>query len=132
MQGLKRLQHVSVPMPLGGNDEARRFYGEMLGLQEVTPPATLDGSRLVWFRLNDDDDELHVFVQDGFSASPPGQHLCLEVSDLERVREHLSSRGVPIGSEPDIHNRPRFTIRDPFANKIEITQILGPYNDVEQ
>jgi catechol 2,3-dioxygenase-like lactoylglutathione lyase family enzyme len=132
MQGLKRLQHVSVPMPFGGNDDARRFYGEMLGLHEVTPPSSLDQSRLVWFRLNDAGDELHVFVQEGFSASPAGQHLCLEVSDLERVRQDLESRGVPMGVEPDIHNRPRFTVRDPFANKIEITQILGPYDEVQQ
>ena len=132
MHGLKRLHHVSVPMPRGGNDKARAFYGGVLGLDEVTPPSTLDQGKLVWFRLNDAGDELHVFVQEGFTASPEGQHFCLEVADLEQVRRDLEARAVPLGVEPEIHNRPRFTIRDPFANKIEITEIRGPYDEVQQ
>ena len=128
MYGLKRLQHCSVPMPEGGNEEARRFYRDTLGLREIPPPSTLDRGRLVWFQLNPEGDELHVFVQHGFRPSPEGQHLCLEVADLDRVRADLAARGVEMGIEPEIPNRPRLTIRDPFGNKIEITEIRGPYN----
>ena len=131
MKGLSRLQHCSVPMPEGSNEEARRFYGELLGLEEIPPPSTLDRSRLVWFRLGDDGDELHVFAQDGFEPNAPGQHFCIEVADVGAVRRDLEAKGVELGEEPPIHSRPRFSIRDPFRNKIEITEILGPYNDGE-
>jgi catechol 2,3-dioxygenase-like lactoylglutathione lyase family enzyme len=131
MKGITRLQHCSVPMPQGQNDEARRFYGGLLGLQEVEPPATLDRTRLVWFKLGDNGDELHVFAQDGFEPNAPGQHFCVQVADLEAVREDLEANGVEIGSQPVIHNRPRFIIHDPFRNRIEITQILGPYNEAD-
>jgi catechol 2,3-dioxygenase-like lactoylglutathione lyase family enzyme len=114
-------------MPQGGNDEARRFYAGVLGLEEIPPPETLDRTRLVWFRLGNDGDELHVFTQDGFEPNAPGQHFCVEVADLEQIRKDLDAKGVELGSQPDIHNRPRFIIHDPFRNRIEITQILGPY-----
>ena len=45
-----RLHHVQVACPPGGEDEARRFYAEGLGLTEVDKPAELAGRGGVWFR----------------------------------------------------------------------------------
>jgi DNA-binding FrmR family transcriptional regulator len=39
-----RLHHVQVACPPGGEDDARRFYGEGLGLTEVEKPAALTSS----------------------------------------------------------------------------------------
>ncbi|MCC9205222.1 hypothetical protein [Arthrobacter sp. zg-Y769] len=38
-----RLHHVQVSIPKDGEDQARRFYGEALGLTEVEKPPSLAG-----------------------------------------------------------------------------------------
>jgi len=131
MPSVMRVQHVSVPMPPDGNDEARAFYGGVLGLPEVVPPSTLNRDRLVWFNLGEDGHELHVFTYQDFAYGCPGQHLCLQVDDLEAYREKIQAAGLEILPEPEIHNRPRFSVRDPFRNRIEITQIIGAYDELD-
>lgn len=128
MASVVRLQHVSIPMPAGGNAQARAFYGDQLGLEEKNVPDSLDASQLVWFRLGDGGDELHVFTEEGESKSP-GQHLCIQVDDVQAWRKNLSDKGVNVDETERIVNRPRFFIQDPFGNRIEITQVLGDYND---
>ena len=127
--GIFRLQHTTIPMPPGGNDEARRFYGGVLGLPEKPVPSSLDGTRIVWFSVSDDGDELHVLAQEDVDPSISGQHLCLVVNSLDEIRNALVADGIDIGEEPHIHNRPRFSFRDPFGNKVEITEIHGDYRE---
>jgi len=124
MGRVQRLQHVSVPRPRGSADQARRFYGGILGLEEIAVPATLAHLDLVWYRLGDD--ELHLF-EDERGVGHAAQHFCLQVDDVDALRRRLAAAGVAIGEEPEILNRPRFTVRDPFGNLIEVTTILGAY-----
>lgn len=130
MAQVLRIQHVSVPMPTGGETEARRFYGEILGLQEKTPPSALSHMNLVWFDAGADGLEIHVFENATGEAPVLAQHLCLQVDDVAGYRGELVGRGVDTQDTTEIHNRPRFFIRDPFGNQIEITQVLGEYNQV--
>lgn len=124
-----RLQHASVPMPVGGNDEARAFYNGILGMEEVTPPASLDPDRIVWFKAGDAGHEVHLFTSEGAEANNPAQHLCLQLDDIDAMRTHLETLGVPIEEPVKIRNRPRFNVRDPFGNLIELTQITGDYQE---
>jgi catechol 2,3-dioxygenase-like lactoylglutathione lyase family enzyme len=68
-----RLHHVQVCCPRGGEDDARRFYGEGLGLTEVDKPAELAGRGGAWFRAYDDQGavtaELHVGVEEPFAPA---------------------------------------------------------------
>jgi catechol 2,3-dioxygenase-like lactoylglutathione lyase family enzyme len=123
----KRVQHVSVPRPntAEGLATARRFYGEVLGLKEIKPPSALAGMNLIWFRAGDD--EVHVFPSDE-PGKHVGQHLCLQVDDLDALRRQLDASGVAIEDPVSIPNRPRFFCFDPFGNQIECTTILGPFD----
>ncbi len=125
MATVKRLQHVSVPMPPGGLARARAFYGDQLGLEEKVPPKALGTENFAWFRLGDDGHELHVFTAEGMPLA--GQHFCIEVDDIDAWREDLATKGIDVEETVEIDNRPRFFIRDPFMNRIEVTQILGEY-----
>jgi catechol 2,3-dioxygenase-like lactoylglutathione lyase family enzyme len=121
---VRGLQHVSSPIPEGGQGGARRFYGEVLGLRELPVPRTLDPRKLVWFSAGERL-ELHFFP--GEQAPGSERHLCLEVEDLAAVRRALEDAGLePYDSTP-IPNRPRFFCRDPFDNLIEFTTIQGSY-----
>lgn len=127
--GVIRLQHASVPMPVGGNDAARAFYSGILGMTEVTPPASLNAERIVWFKAGDAGHEVHVFTEEGVGPNTPAQHLCLQLDDIDAMRAHLETLGVPIEEPVAIYNRPRFNVRDPFGNLIELTQITGDYQE---
>jgi catechol 2,3-dioxygenase-like lactoylglutathione lyase family enzyme len=114
------LQHVSIPIPRDGRVVARSFYAGVLELQERDVPPKLDPSELIWFRVGGDL-ELHLFASD---ESPPGsQHLCLRVDvGLEELRTRLEEAGVAVVDTEEIIGRPRFMCRDPFGNRIELTQ----------
>ena len=45
MPSVKRLQHTSIPMPPGGDDRARAFYGGVLGMREIQKPEGLAAMR---------------------------------------------------------------------------------------
>ena len=121
-----RLQHASVPMTTGGNDQARRFYGETLGLTEITPPDVLGTDRFVWFTIGDSGDEIHIYTDDR-GPNSPGQHVCIQVEDPDAVRATLEAAGYETADTDKIPNRPRFFTSDPFGNRVEISAILGPY-----
>jgi catechol 2,3-dioxygenase-like lactoylglutathione lyase family enzyme len=126
MARVKRLQHTSVPMPPGGETEARWFYGQVLGMVEKQPPTSLSSLKLVWFRAGDD--EVHVFEEESLGLGSTSQHLCLEVDDLAEYRDRCKQHGVAVDETLGIRNRPRFFVRDPFGNQIELTQVDGPYD----
>ena len=114
------LQHVSIPMPRGGRDRARAFYGGLLGLDERDVPPKLDASELVWFRAGGDL-ELHLFESD--EPQPRSQHFCLRLDDgLDDLRARLEAAGIATEDTSEIVGRPRFMCRDPFGNRVELTQ----------
>jgi len=122
------LQHVSVPIPADGRQRARAFYGGLLGLEEREVPPKLDPSQLVWFRVGGDL-ELHLFESD--ESSPRSQHFCLRVAPsgsvggeggLDEVRRTLEAAGVETHDSDEIVGRPRCFCRDPFGNRVELTE----------
>jgi catechol 2,3-dioxygenase-like lactoylglutathione lyase family enzyme len=120
---IHRVQHVSVPRPRGSHVAARRFYGELLGLEEAQVPSSIAHLDLIWYRLGDT--ELHLFAGDP-APDEFAAHFCIQVDDLQALRERLQQAGVEVSDDIAIPNRPRFFVRDPFGNRIEITSIEGP------
>jgi catechol 2,3-dioxygenase-like lactoylglutathione lyase family enzyme len=125
----KRVQHVSIPIPMGGADQARAFYTGVLGIPEKRVPKELDATRLTWFAVGEDEHEIHCFVDDDYEDRSTAQHFCLEVDDINGLRKQVDDAGVQIDETIAIHNRPRFFVRDPFGNQIELTQIDGMFEE---
>lgn len=121
------LQHVSVPRPPGKESAhlARQFYSGLLGLQEKPVPSTIEHLDLVWFKIGDET-ELHVFAE-ADSPTTSGRHFCLNVGNVEAMRQALIDSGYQPWSPEEIHGRPRFFCHDPFQNVVEFTQIVDDY-----
>jgi catechol 2,3-dioxygenase-like lactoylglutathione lyase family enzyme len=110
---------VQVACPRGGEDAARRFYAEGLGMTEVAKPAELAGRGGCWFRL--DGAEIHVGVEEPFSPARKA-HPALVVGDLEAVAARLDA----LGFEVDWTERHTFAgferchTRDAHGNRVEL------------
>jgi catechol 2,3-dioxygenase-like lactoylglutathione lyase family enzyme len=98
-----RLHHVQVTCPRGGEDGARLFYGEGLGLTEVDKPAELAGRGGAWFRSYDEAGgvaaELHVGVEEPFAPARRA-HPAFVLPSLE-VLEEVVMRLGRLGHEVD-------------------------------
>ena len=112
-----RLHHVQVSCPTGGEDAARAFYGELLGLTEVTKPPALVARGGVWFR--DPGVELHVGVEDPFTPARKA-HPALLVDDLDAVADRLSAAGHGVIWNDDFPAYRRFHTSDGAGNRIEL------------
>jgi predicted enzyme related to lactoylglutathione lyase len=114
------LQHVSVPIPADGREAARSFYAGLLELDERDVPPKLDPSQLIWFRVGDEL-ELHLYASN--ELPPNAQHFCLRLDvGLGALRHRLEAAGVEVVDTEEIIGRPRFMCRDPFGNRIELTE----------
>ncbi len=87
-----RLHHVQVACPRGGEDDARRFYVDALGLTEIDKPTELAGRGGAWFRSYDDagrvGTELHVGVEEPFAPARKA-HPALLLPSIEALEETL-------------------------------------------
>ncbi|MFT3889096.1 MAG: VOC family protein [Arachnia sp.] len=122
-----RLHHVQISMPRGSEAEARRFYGDMLGLTEVEKPPSLAGRGGCWFRAFDGGRvvaEIHLGVDEPFvpaRKAHPGL-TCGSVGELEVIAARVEAGGYELSwQERDtFEGYVRFHARDGFGNRIEI------------
>ena len=80
------IDHVQLSMPPGGEEQARAFYGEVLGLREVEKPAALAGRGGCWFA--NDRVSIHLGGESGFGPLAKA-HPALLVGDLAAARAAL-------------------------------------------
>lgn len=129
-----RLHHVQVACPPGGEDSARRFYADGLGLQEVPKPSALAGRGGCWFRAYDargeTTAEIHVGAEDPFRPARKA-HPALVVDDVAAL-DALAARLREAGHRVDTRERTtfdghlRFHTADPHGNRVEVLAPLSP------
>ena len=116
--GVIGIDHVQLLMPVRGEREARRFYGELLGLREVEKPAELAERGGCWF-VGPGDAAIHLGVDQRFIAARRA-HVCLIVADLAAARAALAAAGAPIVEDHANLGIARCYTADPFGNRVEL------------
>ena len=115
------LDHVQVAAPEGCEDDARAFYGDLLGLEEIEKPPLLAARGGVWFAVGDQ--QLHVGVAAQFAPATKA-HPALSVSSAEKVEtlvRRLGAMGIVVtrpGPE-EIPGTARAFVADPWGNRLE-------------
>ena len=113
------LQHVNVRVVPEVESAAKTFYRTVLGLPEIPKPEEARPRGGAWYQLGGA--QLHLSRDGAANNQGSKRHICLNVADLEQAQRHLESAGVTIlpDDEP-MAGYPRFFIRDPGGNLIEI------------
>jgi catechol 2,3-dioxygenase-like lactoylglutathione lyase family enzyme len=116
---IERLDHVQLAMPAGGEDAARRFYGETLGIPEARKPAHLAKRGGCWFENGSL--KIHLGVEQDFRPAKKA-HPALVVSDLAALIKHLSDNGYRVVEDEPLEGYDRRYVDDPFGNRIELME----------
>jgi len=116
------LHHIQLAMPLGEEDAAEKFYGYLLGLEQISKPPELAPRGGVWFKGREV--ELHLGVEDVFRPAFKA-HPALMVDGLEHLLARLDAAGIRVvEDEVQLEGFHRVFIRDPFGNRIELIEPL--------
>lgn len=118
---LRRIDHVQLAMPEGGEDGARAFYGGLLGMDEVPKPPNLARRGGCWFEGGEV--RLHLGVEADFRPARKA-HPALLVDDLGALRRRLSEAGVECRDDEPLEGFVRTYVDDPFGNRLELMQAL--------
>jgi len=115
------IDHVQLAAPPGSEEEARRFFTGLLGLEELPKPEPLAKHGGAWFACGEQ--QLHVGIEPEFT--PAGKaHPAFAVDGAERlaaVAARLSGAGVEVTWDQEIPGSSRFYATDPWGNRLEFT-----------
>lgn len=114
------LHHVQITIPRGSEEEARRFYCELLGLKELIKPPVLKDRGGFWLAVGDR--EVHIGTEDQVDRFVTKAHVAYQVKDLNQWRKKLSEKNVQLTASIPIPHYERFEFRDPFGNRIELIE----------
>jgi catechol 2,3-dioxygenase-like lactoylglutathione lyase family enzyme len=113
------LDHVQVAAPPGSEDDARRFYGELLGMTETPKPEALRARGGVWFACGGH--QLHVGIAEPFApATKAHPALLVRPDELDRLAQRLAAAGCEVKWDEAIPDTRRFYTADPWGNRIEL------------
>jgi len=125
------IHHVNVTVPKAVEENAKHFYGVVMGLQEVSKPEESRARGGAWYQVGPL--QLHLSIEDGEDGEDglgegciSKRHVCYTVADLARAEEKFRDAGVEI--LPDDIPTPgwsRFYVRDPGGNRLEIAQSVS-------
>jgi catechol 2,3-dioxygenase-like lactoylglutathione lyase family enzyme len=115
---VRAVTHVQVAIPVGGEDEARGFYGGLLGLAEVAKPPELAKRGGCWFELPEGTcGQLHLGVDPDFRPAKKA-HVAFVVSNVTKLAEMARSQGYEVLEVHDDESEQVY-IYDPFGNRLE-------------
>lgn len=114
------INHVNVIVPKPLEEAAKTFYGSVLGLKEIPKPKESQGRGGAWYDVGSVQLHLSVRPEDGNASKG---HVCYTVTDVTAAEQNLRAAGVEIIPDNQlIAGQPRFYVRDPGGNLIEIAQ----------
>jgi enamine deaminase RidA (YjgF/YER057c/UK114 family)/catechol 2,3-dioxygenase-like lactoylglutathione lyase family enzyme len=119
VHGVHGIDHVQVAAPPGCEAEARRFFGELLGLQELPKPPALAVRGGLWFQCGAQ--QIHIGVENDFRPAKKA-HPALRLGDeaaLDALKSRLQAAGIATQEDREIEDSARFFAQDPWGNRLE-------------
>jgi catechol 2,3-dioxygenase-like lactoylglutathione lyase family enzyme len=118
-----RFHHVQLGAPSGGEAEARRFWVDVLGFEEIEKPAPLASRGGCWFRRSQI--EIHVGIEDDFRPVTRA-HPGMLIVGLDALADRLVGAGHAVTWDDLFPGMRRFFCHDPFGNRLEFLESSDP------
>jgi len=112
-----RVDHVQLAMPEGGEEKARAFYRDLLGMIELSKPPELAKRGGCWFSSGGV--QIHLGVEKDFRPAKKA-HPALICRDYEALTARLREAGVEIVADDNNPGVTRGFVHDLFGNRIEL------------
>lgn len=122
MATIKGLHHAHICIPEGMEMAGRAFYCGVLGLPEIEKPEALKTRGGFWLAVGDR--QVHIGTEHGRAHLATRAHLAYEVDDIDAWRARLEAHAFQIVEAVPIPGHKRFEFRDPFGNRIELTEVV--------
>lgn len=114
------LHHVNITVPPELEQATIEFYGAVLRLERIPKPSTSRQSG-AWFQIGPN--QLHLSVENEERGPLSSGHVCFAVDNLNAAEARFRAAGVEIIPDPrPAEDNPRFYVRDPGGNMLEIAQ----------
>ncbi len=111
------VDHMQLAMPVGGEDVAIAFYGDLLGLEQIPKPAVLAARGGCWFSTPTL--QIHLGADPDFRPATKA-HPAFVVDDRNALVERLTAHGVAVRDGATIDGVIQVFCDDPFGNRIEL------------
>jgi catechol 2,3-dioxygenase-like lactoylglutathione lyase family enzyme len=111
------IDHVQLAMPPGGEESARSFYLDLVGMEEVAKPPELAKRGGCWFASGTV--QIHLGVESDFRAARKA-HPGVRCRDYEELMARLRAAGIEVTEDENIPGVRRCHVSDPFGNRIEL------------
>jgi catechol 2,3-dioxygenase-like lactoylglutathione lyase family enzyme len=118
---LQAIDHVQLAIPVGGEDLARPFYIDILGLTEVPKPANMAVRGGAWFVAGAI--QVHLGVETDFRANDKA-HPAFVVDNVEALAVRAEAAGYRVKRDDDLPGYTRAFLYDPFGNRIEVLRAV--------
>jgi catechol 2,3-dioxygenase-like lactoylglutathione lyase family enzyme len=117
------LDHVQIAAPAGCEGEARRFFGDLLGLEELEKPEPLRPRGGAWFAVGGGS-QLHVGVEEPFAPARKA-HPAFRVTpaELDELARRLEAAGERVEWDDSLPGVRRFYTADPWGNRLELLAV---------
>lgn len=113
------IDHVQLAAPAGCDEQARRFFSDILGMEEIEKPDALKPNGGVWFRCGSH--QLHIGVDNNFTPATKA-HPAIHVQNLAALKQQIMSKGIPVKDDERLPGAERFYVDDPFGNRLEFLE----------
>ncbi|MDB5430622.1 MAG: glyoxalase [Caulobacter sp.] len=121
---LEAIDHVQIAIPVGGEDAARPFYRDLLGLTEVPKPPELAKRGGCWFEGGAF--KLHLGAEADFHVSQKA-HVAFVVDDVAAIAARAQAGGYQTKANDEIDGVERVFIYDPFGNRLEFLKPVSEF-----
>jgi catechol 2,3-dioxygenase-like lactoylglutathione lyase family enzyme len=111
------IHHVQLAMPAGQEQNARRFYSELLGMTEIPKPPELAKRGGCWFASGSV--QIHLGIDPDFHPAQKA-HPAFVCRDYDLLVTRLRTAGVQVKEDENSPGVRRCHISDPFGNRIEL------------
>ena len=114
---IRRLDHLQIAIPEGGEPQARQFYCDLLGFIEEQKPEPLAQRGGCWLRSGEA--VVHLGIDEDFRAATKA-HPAFVVEGFNDLINVLSAAGSEVTRDHELAGVVRGFVKDPFGNRIEL------------